>query len=197
MSHQRFIGSGKHGCFCFEWIMMNESSNGKIFPCYWLFGWRIHRSQMNSLHKGQWGGTYGWVSNNETGDLRRHRAHYDVTVPIPVMRSSKFSIVSIHFSMLFLSWYFVQCFYHNNIYMRVFMLLIHIIICIQLAKFMGPTWGPPGSCWLLMGPTLAPWTLLSGYVHKGVTDVLHITCICVYIYAESYAYASPLCVYHV
>ena len=27
---------------------------------------------------------------------------------------------------------------------------------------MGPTWGPPGSCWPQMGPMLAPRTLLSG-----------------------------------
>ena len=32
----------------------------------------------------------------------------------------------------------------------------------QIAKFMGPTWGPPGTCRPQMGPMLAPWTLLSG-----------------------------------
>ena len=32
----------------------------------------------------------------------------------------------------------------------------------QIGKFMGPTWGPPGSCWPQLGPMLAPWTLLSG-----------------------------------
>ena len=32
----------------------------------------------------------------------------------------------------------------------------------QIAKFMGPTWGPPGSCRPQMGPMLAPWTLLPG-----------------------------------
>ena len=32
----------------------------------------------------------------------------------------------------------------------------------QIAKFMGSTWGPPGSCRPQMGPMLAPWTLLSG-----------------------------------
>ena len=32
----------------------------------------------------------------------------------------------------------------------------------QITKFMGPTWGPPGSCRSQMGPMLAPWTLLSG-----------------------------------
>ena len=41
-------------------------------------------------HKGQWRGAFtfslictwinGWVNNREAGDLRRHRAHYDVTV---------------------------------------------------------------------------------------------------------------------
>ena len=34
----------------------------------------------------------------------------------------------------------------------------------QIAKFMGPIWGPPGSCWPQMGPMLAPWTLLSGMI---------------------------------
>ena len=32
----------------------------------------------------------------------------------------------------------------------------------QIVKFMGPTWGPPGSCRPQMGPILATWTLLSG-----------------------------------
>ena len=48
----------------------------------------IHRSQVNSPHKGQWRGALmfslicawisGWVNNREAGDLRRHRAHCDV-----------------------------------------------------------------------------------------------------------------------
>ena len=33
----------------------------------------------------------------------------------------------------------------------------------QITKFMGPAWGPPGSCRPQMGPMLAPWTLLTGY----------------------------------
>ena len=32
----------------------------------------------------------------------------------------------------------------------------------RIAKCMGPTWGPPGSCRPQMGPMLVPWTLLSG-----------------------------------
>ena len=60
------------------------------FPCYWPSVRRIHRSPVNSPHKGQWRGALmfsliyawinGWVNNREAGDLRRHRAHYDVTV---------------------------------------------------------------------------------------------------------------------
>ena len=36
----------------------------------------------------------------------------------------------------------------------------------QRAKFMGPTWGPPGSCRPHVGPMLAPWTSLSGAITK-------------------------------
>ena len=52
----------------------------------------LHRSPMNSPHKGQWCGalmfyligawTHVWVNNRDAGDLRRHCAHYDVTVMI-------------------------------------------------------------------------------------------------------------------
>ena len=62
----------------------------KHFPRYWPFVRGIHRSPMNSPHKGQWRGALmftlicarinGWVNNREAGDLRRKRAHYDVIV---------------------------------------------------------------------------------------------------------------------
>ena len=32
----------------------------------------------------------------------------------------------------------------------------------QIAKFVGPTWGPSGADRTQVGPMLAPWTLLSG-----------------------------------
>ena len=60
----------------------------KHFPRYWPFLWGIHRWPVNSPHKDQWRGTLmfslictrinGWVNNREAGDLRRHRAHFDV-----------------------------------------------------------------------------------------------------------------------
>ena len=62
----------------------------KHFPHYWPFVRGIHRSPVNSLHKGQWRGALmfsligawinGWVNNRETDDLRRRRAHYDAIV---------------------------------------------------------------------------------------------------------------------
>ena len=35
----------------------------------------------------------------------------------------------------------------------------------QIARFVWPTWGPPGSWRPQVGPTLAPWILLSGKVN--------------------------------
>ena len=62
----------------------------KQFPRYWPFVRGIHRSSVNSPHKDQWRRAMmfplicvwinGWVNNREAGDLKRHRAHYDVTV---------------------------------------------------------------------------------------------------------------------
>ena len=64
----------------------------KHFPRYWPFVRGIHRSPVNSPHKGQWRGVLmfsficawinAWVNNREAGDLRRHDAHYDVIVMI-------------------------------------------------------------------------------------------------------------------
>ena len=61
----------------------------KHFPRYWPFVRGIHRSPANSPHKGQWRRALMfslicvwmncWVNSREAGDLRRHRAHYNVT----------------------------------------------------------------------------------------------------------------------
>ena len=62
----------------------------------------IHRSPVNSPHKGQWRGalmfsllcawTNGWVNNWNAGDLRRHRARCDVTLMIPDIRRQGYAI---------------------------------------------------------------------------------------------------------
>ena len=43
------------------------------------------------------------------------------------------------------------------------------LVLTKIARIMGPTWGPPGSCRPQMGPMLAPWTLLSGKRSLRVT----------------------------
>ena len=62
----------------------------KHFPRHWPFVRGIHRSPVNFPHKGQSRGALifslicawinGWVNNREAGDLRHHRAHYDVII---------------------------------------------------------------------------------------------------------------------
>ena len=49
----------------------------------------------------------------------------------------------------------------------------------QITMFMGPTWGPPGSCRPQMGPMLAPLTLLSGILllWKKLAGLVKVYCI--------------------
>ena len=64
----------------------------KHFPRHWPFVRGIHRSPVNSPHKGQGRGALMfylicawincWVNNHEASDLRCHRAYYDVIVMI-------------------------------------------------------------------------------------------------------------------
>ena len=79
-------------CRLFDAKSHADITKWKHFPRYWPFVRGIHRSPVCSPHKGQWRGALmfslicawinGWVNNREAGDLRRHRAHYDVTVMI-------------------------------------------------------------------------------------------------------------------
>ena len=70
--------------------MHDDVIKWKHFPRYWPFVREIRRPPANFPHKGQWRGVLmfslicawinGWVNNREAGDLRHHRAHYDVTL---------------------------------------------------------------------------------------------------------------------
>ena len=55
----------------------DDAIGWKYFPRYWPFLRGIHRSLVDSPHKGI---TICWANNRDAGDLRRHHAHYDVTV---------------------------------------------------------------------------------------------------------------------
>ena len=72
------------------WHIHDGVIKWKHFPRYWPFVRGIYRSPVNSPHKGQWREALmftlicarinGWVNHREAGDLRHHRAHYDVIV---------------------------------------------------------------------------------------------------------------------
>ena len=112
----------------------------------------IHRSPVNSPHKGQWRGAMmfslisvwinGGVNNREAGDLRRYRAHYDVTV----MEQTRFLMLPLRFVAKKL------CKCLKNTLLIYIIFLRNLIICSDLSDcinpnsevhgaYMGPTWG--------------------------------------------------------
>ena len=87
ISALRFVDAASIGAYYTLLVVHNDVIKLKHFPRYWPFVRGIHRSPVNSPHKGQWCGVLifslicvwinGWVNNHEAGDLRRYRAHYD------------------------------------------------------------------------------------------------------------------------
>ena len=75
-----------------NWNIHDDVIKWKHLPRYWPFVRGIHRSPVIFPHKGQWREALmfslicvwinGWVNNREAGDLRRYRAHFDVTLMI-------------------------------------------------------------------------------------------------------------------
>ena len=71
-------------------ISKKLSTNGRVLGRYWSFVRGIHRSPVDSPHKGQWRGASlfslicawanSWANNWDVSDLRCDRTHYDVTV---------------------------------------------------------------------------------------------------------------------
>ena len=68
-------------------VSMMASSNGNFFPRYWPFLRGIHRSPVESPHKGQWRGILvfslicAWKTVEQTTETPMiSGAHYDVTV---------------------------------------------------------------------------------------------------------------------
>ena len=78
--------------FRLEFSPHDDFIKWKHFPRYWHFVRGIHRSPVNSLHKGQWGRalvfslicawTNSWTNNGDADELRRHLAHYDIVMNI-------------------------------------------------------------------------------------------------------------------
>ena len=94
-----------------KWPLRDDVIKWEHFSRYWPFVQWIHRSSVNSPHKGQWrvalifslicAGRNGWVDNWDAGDLRRHLAHFDVTVIVssPMHIKRVLSYASPHFHM--------------------------------------------------------------------------------------------------
>ena len=82
VTRPQWVKMGNHNAW---WRHQMETYSALLALCE-----GIRRSAVNSPHKGQWRGalmfylicawTKGWVNNQATVDLRRHRSHYDVTV---------------------------------------------------------------------------------------------------------------------
>ena len=83
------------GYWCYQWnyheiALHDDVIKWKHFLRYWPFVRGIHRSLVNSPHKGQWRGALmfslicacinGWVNNCKAGNLGRHCTHYDIIV---------------------------------------------------------------------------------------------------------------------
>ena len=95
-SISNLVETSKLVVISYAWVHPDSQRNHddvmkwKHFPRYWPFVRGIHRSPVNSPHKDQWRAALmfsliciwinGWVNYREAGDLRRHRAHYDVIV---------------------------------------------------------------------------------------------------------------------
>ena len=86
IKYVKYVHSTIMHCF----VVHGNVIKWRHFSHYWPFVRGIHRSPVNSPHKGHWGGALmfplicAWnnsqVNNREAGDLTRHRAHYDFIV---------------------------------------------------------------------------------------------------------------------
>ena len=115
-----------------EQTYLDDVIKWKHFPCYWPFLIGIHRSPVDSPHKGQWRGVFmyslicdwtrGWVNNRDTGDLRRHGTHCDVTVVMDYKCHAWNSMTIINIEppyVVHCSYEYIHMYIHICIYMQV------------------------------------------------------------------------------
>ena len=97
----------------------NDVIKWKHFLRYWPFVRGIHRSPVNSPHKGQWPRALmfslicawidAWVNSREAGDLRRHGVHYDVIV-------------------MEMKWFYASRFIHTYTHIHIYIYRIIVIL---------------------------------------------------------------------
>ena len=77
-----WLGNVVTGCRCRHFYMLT-SWNGDIFrvTCRWI---PLHKGQLGEalMYSLIYAWTNRWASNPDAGDLRRHGAHYDVTIRV-------------------------------------------------------------------------------------------------------------------
>ena len=138
IGNYRFCNPERYRCKLTRRPHHDDVIKWRHFPRYWPFVWGIHRSPVNSPHKGQWHGALmfplicvwinGWVNNREAGDLRSCHAHYDVTVmQCTGYRLSRVKSTAVYKNiMLRNNWrrYFIKCHWR-----RIYMINEAIISC--------------------------------------------------------------------
>ena len=90
LSHEIYMYKSHHCRTIYSWSFYYDVIKWKHFPRYLPFVRGIHWSPVDSPNKGQcrgalmfsliWAWKNGWANNRDPGDLRRNRAHSDVTV---------------------------------------------------------------------------------------------------------------------
>ena len=107
-----FILGYLNSCFHFQLfldrVIHDVVIKWKYFPLRWPFVRGIHRSPVNSPYKGQWRGTFDVFSSvpeptvEWTGDLWRHRSHYDdiVMTPVGIFRFAKRDLIDTEYSVI-------------------------------------------------------------------------------------------------
>ena len=172
-----YMPVGKHAVCCRQW--WPRSGTGSIYGIgtttlrrSWFVAWRLRTREfwrhsnhlISQILQFCQNCTICWASRGQIYLIWNDRVFFMTRLETECwsshawcawchMRSTKFQLIESHS------------------YKYITVTTIWIECCIsraesQISKFMGPTWGPPGSFRPQMGPMLAPWTLLSGMVTK-------------------------------
>ena len=109
------------------WTHHVDVINWKHCPRHWPFVSGIHRSPVNSPHKGQWWEalftlryvwTNSWANHRDAGDLNHHCAHHDIT-------AKHDSEIEVKNEMLLKTCHWKYCFQRVNHFIQV--LICHCI----------------------------------------------------------------------
>ena len=147
--------SSTHHWMCGKHMSHDDVIKWKHFPRYWPFVRGIHQWPVNSPHKGQWrcclmySLTSAWMNDcvNNPGDLRRHRAHHDVTVIMSAVISRHDDVIKWkHFPRY---WPFVRGIPRQRPVTRSFDVFFDLCLIKRLSKQSQGWWfeTPTGSLW--------------------------------------------------